>query len=327
LATEILSFTIPANAQTGQPAIAVNITLTISNKQNADGSYTVTAATGTYGTLKITGLAPVNTDGSDNKLFLNGSNLVDFGGITFVTNGTPGGAGTASSADVNFFYTGTSLSPNNSYAIDTATPTVVPTSGISVYCFCEGTRIRTPDGETPVERLKRGDLVVTADGRVRPVTWIGVQTVSTIFSDRVRTWPIRIKAGALDENVPSRDLLLSPDHALLVDGVLIHAGALVNGTSILRETNVPGVLVYYHVELDDHSLILAENTAAETFVDNVNRLAFDNWAEHKALYPNGRSVDEMPYPRAKSRRQAPPHIQAALDRRARMIGAEPAAVA
>jgi hypothetical protein len=53
-----------------------------------------------------------------------------------------------------------------------------------------------------------------------------------------------------------------------------------NGTSIVRETDVPEVFTYYHVEVDDHSLILAENTPSETFVDNVDRLNFDNWAEH-----------------------------------------------
>jgi hypothetical protein len=78
----------------------------------------------------------------------------------------------------------------------------------------------------------------------------------------------------------------------------------VNGTSVVREADVPATFAYYHVEVEDHSLILAENTPAETFVDNVDRLGFDNWAEHEALYPNGRRVNELPYPRAKSHRQS-----------------------
>jgi hypothetical protein len=71
-------------------------------------------------------------------------------------------------------------------------------------------------------------------------------------------------------------------------------------TSFVRETNVPKVFTYYHVEIDDHSLIMVENTPAETFVDNVDRLNFDNWAEHEALYPEGRRIAELLYPFAKS---------------------------
>ncbi len=172
-------------------------------------------------------------------------------------------------------------------------------------CFMPGTRIRTPNGEIAVEKLSRGDLVTTADGRAAPVAWIGRCTVSTRFADPLRVLPIRIKADALDINIPSRDLLLSPDHALFLDGVLVHAGALVNGSSIARETNVAVSFTYYHIELEDHSLILAENTPVETFIDNVDRLAFDNWQEYEALYPQRRSIVEMSYPRAKAHRQVP----------------------
>jgi hypothetical protein len=175
--------------------------------------------------------------------------------------------------------------------------------------------IRTPDGEVAVEALQRGDLLMTADGRTMPVSWIGRQTVSTSFCDPLRVLPIQIRAGALGENVPSRDLLLSPDHAILLGETLIQAGALGNGTSIARETNVPRTFTYYHVELDDHSLILAENTPVETFIDNVDRLAFDNWREYEALYPDGKPIVEMPYPRAKAHRQVPRAIREQLSRR------------
>ncbi|BBF93794.1 Hint domain-containing protein [Blastochloris tepida] len=201
------------------------------------------------------------------------------------------------------------------------------TVNIDVYCFYPGTMIRTPDGEVAVETLTRGDRVLTADGRAMPVTWIGLQTISTRFADPLRVLPIRVKAGALGDNLPVRDLLLSPDHALLVGGSLIQAGALVNGTSIVRETGVPQVFTYYHVELDDHSLILAEGVPAETFVDNVDRLAFDNWSEHQALYPNGKAISELPYPRAKAHRQVPVGVRVMLAERARAIGAAMDAVA
>jgi hypothetical protein len=105
----------------------------------------------------------------------------------------------------------------------------------------------------------------------------------------------------------------------LYDDVLIQAGALVNGSSIVRESNVPETFTYYHVELDDHSLIFAEDTPAETFIDNVDRFGFDNWTEYESLYPEGRLIIEMPYPRAKALRQVPRSIRERLTERAAML--------
>jgi Hint domain len=197
--------------------------------------------------------------------------------------------------------------------------TLMNVLGYDLSCFLAGTYIRTPDGELAIEELSRGDLVMTADGRFAPVAWIGRRSVRKAFADPQRVLPIRIKANALGDQVPSRDLLLSPDHAILVDDVLIQAGALPNMTSIVRETNVAETFTYYHVELDDHSLIFAENTPAETFIDNVDRLAFDNWDEHCELYPEGKPIVEMPYPRAKAHRQVPRSIRERLAARAALF--------
>jgi Hint domain len=193
-------------------------------------------------------------------------------------------------------------------------------------CFMADTMISTPGGKVAIQTLRRGDYVMTTDDRVAMVSWIGRQTVSTRFADPLRYLPIRIKASALSVDVPSRDLLVSPDHAILVDDVLIQAGALVNSTSIVWEANVPETFTYYHVELKDHSLILAENAPAETFVDNVDRAHFDNWREHEALYPEDKSIAEMPYPRAKAFRQVPRSIRERLAQRgAALYGAHVAA--
>jgi inosine/xanthosine triphosphate pyrophosphatase family protein len=195
-------------------------------------------------------------------------------------------------------------------------------------CYCAGTLIQTPDGSAKVETLTIGDSVVTADGRTMPVRWIGRNTVSTRFADPLRVLPIRIKAGALGDSVPVRDLLVSADHAVLVEDILIQAGALVNGVSILREKNVPETFTYYHVELADHALILAEGAPAETFVDNISRMGFDNWAEHEALYGSDPLIVEMPYPRAQSHRQVPMKISRSLWHRAcALIAAHTRAVA
>jgi hypothetical protein len=178
-------------------------------------------------------------------------------------------------------------------------------------CFYPGTRIATPTGERPVEELRRGDLVLTAAGVAAPVRWMGRQTVATAFADPARSLPVRIRAGALGEGLPRRDLLVSPGHAMLVDGVLVTAAALVNGVSIVIERDVPAVFTYHHVELADQSLILAEGAPAETFLDNAARESFDNWEEHAAL-DDGIAVSELLLPRATSARQVPAATQRRL---------------
>jgi hypothetical protein len=172
-------------------------------------------------------------------------------------------------------------------------------------CFYPGTRIATPSGERAVETLAIGDRVIDSSGNVVPIRWIGRQTISTVFADPLRVLPICVTAGALDDNLPVRDLLVSPDHALLVDDVLIHAGALVNGTTVRRYSEVPEIFTYFHIELANQALVVAEGVPAETFVDNVDRKAFDNWEEHERLIGDAAPVVELALPRAKSYRQVP----------------------
>jgi hypothetical protein len=187
-----------------------------------------------------------------------------------------------------------------------STDPITHRSEAEVVCFLRGTRIRTPDGSKPVDLLLIGDQVLTADGQIRAVRWLWRQTVVTAFADELRAYPIRIMAGALGEAVPQRDLFLSPDHAILLDGCLVQAAALVNDTTIVRVKNPEPRFVYYHVELEDHALILAEGVASETFVDNVTRRRFDNYADYEAVYGAGElAIAEMDVPRAKSARQLP----------------------
>jgi hypothetical protein len=226
------------------------------------------------------------------------------GDLDIVKNGTTY-SGFVVYNGTNYYWVSNSSAPNGQPTLNF---TSSGNSATWVLCFLAGTHIRTPDEEVAVETLKAGDLVTLADGSAAPVTWLGRQTVSTRFADPLRVQPIRVKAGALADGVPSRDLLVSPDHALLVDGILAHASALVNGVSIVREAEIPETFTYYHVELAKHSLILAENTPAESFVDNVERMNFDNWDEHTSDV----QIVEMDLPRAKSTRQVPSATKARL---------------
>jgi len=188
-------------------------------------------------------------------------------------------------------------------------------------CFYSGTHIATPAGEVAVENLAAGDLVLTSGGAAQPVVWLGRSTVSTRFADPETSSPIRIKTGALGEGLPVRDLLVSPNHALFLDGILVQANALVNGMSIVRETNLPERFTYFHVELATHELLISEGVPSESFVDNVDRMSFDNWEEHEALFRNKVGIEEMPYPRAKAARQIPATLSKMLVERATQISA------
>ncbi len=194
-------------------------------------------------------------------------------------------------------------------------------TSITLTCFLAGTMIRTAVGETAIEKLAIGDRVVTADGSMKPVKFIGRQTVAMLFSDRSKSQPVLIKAGALGVNSPARDLYVSPGHAMFVDGVLAIAGALVNGSSIVRWADVPASFSYYHVELEEHAIIFAEGAATETYCDNVPRDVFDNAAEYKALYPVARPIVQLDLPTAKSARQLPAETKRRLAARAVEIGA------
>lgn len=196
-------------------------------------------------------------------------------------------------------------------------PFTITTNFAYAICYMAGTLIATPAGEVAVETLTIGDVVLTASGETRAVRWIGRQTVTRMFADPLRSYPVRILAGAFDDNLPKRDLYVSPDHALLVDGLLVQANALVNGTSIARIERPEERFTYFHIELEDHALLLAEGTPAETFVDNVTRRRFDNYAEFEALYGKPSGIkNEIDLPRVKSVRQLPAHIARRLAERA-----------
>jgi hypothetical protein len=163
-------------------------------------------------------------------------------------------------------------------------------TGIDVtLCYVGGTRIATPHGEALVESLQPGDLVLVQSGEqmlAQPVKWVGQRRIALSAHPRPETVaPIRIQKGAFADNVPHRNLLVSPDHAILVDGKLICARQLVNGTTIRREQCIAAV-DYFHVELEQHSILLAEGLTAESYLDTGNRGFFEGSEEPFVLHPD-----------------------------------------
>ncbi|MGQ0335672.1 Hint domain-containing protein [Halomonas elongata] len=179
-------------------------------------------------------------------------------------------------------------------------------SGETVHCFAAGTMIATPEGEVAVEILQIGDSILTANGKTVPVKWVGRHTVSNAFTDPNHQ-PIRVRAGALGDGKPHQDLVVTAGHGLVIDGLVINAAVLVNGSTIdyMPWDELDELVTYYHIETENHEVILANGTEAETYIDYVDRQAFDNYAEYVALYGHETRVVEMPSHRISARRLLP----------------------
>ena len=168
---------------------------------------------------------------------------------------------------------------------------------LAVPCFCPGTLIRTISGEVRVETLAVGDHVITVAGRAEPIKWIGRRSYAARFlAGRPHLMPILIRAGALGGALPRRDLRVSPLHAMFLHGVLVPAGQLVNGSTIVQERDCLEVH-YLHIELAQHDLIWAEGAPSETFLDDDSRGMFHNAADYAARYPDPPPANRSCYPR------------------------------
>jgi hypothetical protein len=154
-----------------------------------------------------------------------------------------------------------------------------------VACFAEGTRIATDHGDIAVEALAAGMQVRSAFGGCVAVVWLGHRRTDCRRHPRPHdVWPVRIQPGAFGSAMPARELWLSPDHAVFVDGVLIPVRYLVNGRSIAQ---VPmETVTYWHVELPSHDVVLAEGLPCESYLDTGNRSAFANGGAMAMLHPD-----------------------------------------
>ena len=232
------------------------------------------------GTLNITDLPDFNgaiTDyGSSSTLVLKNYTATSY---TYA-NGVLDLSGTTSGALRVQGAGGMNLSASSFNVQQNGTDTVITAAA----CYCAGTLILTDRGEAPVETLGIGDTVITASGEHRPIRWIGHRSyIGRFLAANPNVQPIRFRVGSLGDGLPLRDLVVSPEHAMLFDAVLVPAKALVNGSTIMQERGLERV-DYFHVELDSHDVLLAEGAPSESFLDDGNRSQFHNATEHAALY-------------------------------------------
>jgi hypothetical protein len=153
-------------------------------------------------------------------------------------------------------------------------------------CFLKGTTVRTTQGDRKIENLAVGDCLPTFFGGTRPIQWIGRYQYRR--SDPAKAWvrsilPIRIARSALGPNVPYGDLYVTETHALLIDGLLVQAGNLVNDTTITRyDARDLDELEFFHIKLERHDVIYAEGAPTETLLEVDENAA--NFAEYLRQY-------------------------------------------
>jgi autotransporter passenger strand-loop-strand repeat protein len=154
-----------------------------------------------------------------------------------------------------------------------------------VPCFRRGTLIATPKGDVAVENLTANDVVLTVDGKRRRAVWIGHRTIDTSRHPRPEAvYPVRVSQDAFGPGVPRRDLWLSPEHAIYFDQALIPVRCLINGVTIIREPTP--TVDYFHIELAEHDVLLAEGLACESFLDAGNKDQFSNGGGVARLHPD-----------------------------------------
>ena len=224
--------------------------------------------------------------------FSNDSDVIDdlalnFRGLTgySIAAGTSSGQQTITINDTSGNFTFTTS--NTSLAIGSYTPASNgpldlfrdSTNGTNVAiasCFLDDVLIATPHGEVKVQEVAVGDFVsVREHGHTesRLVVWTGSRTVQLDHTAKSDEYPVRILTSAFSSLVPYRDLLVTSEHCVHVDGKLIPVRMLVNGSSIIIDTNITS-FTYHHIELDRHGILLADGLEVESYLSTGNRMNF-----------------------------------------------------
>ncbi|ARO15863.1 hemolysin-type calcium-binding region (plasmid) [Ketogulonicigenium robustum] len=177
-------------------------------------------------------------------------------------------------------------------------------------CFTSGTMILTDRGEVMIDDLRVGDLVATRDHGLQPIRWIGSRTLGLpVLIVKPNLRPIRIAAGALGAGLPVQDLLVSPQHRMLVRSkttqrMVDNAEALVPAKQLL---NVEGfdiadtlnTVKYFHLMFDAHEIITANGAETESLYPGpqaLKSLGPDAVAEIHALFPELLDAKAEPAP-------------------------------
>jgi len=202
-------------------------------------------------------------------------------GLAFV-----GGVGGFPPIGVSLTVIGTTEGPNVLYA-DLATPP----------CFATGCMIATADGPRRVETLVIGDWVTTLDHGEQQIKWAGSHRLPKVaLVANPKFTPVLVRANAVGQGCPARDIRLSPQHRILVSGwqaellfgedeILVPVIKLINDHSILFDHISDGV-TYYHIMFDQHEIVQVDGLSCESYLPGVCEVdAAETLREIVALFP------------------------------------------
>ena len=191
-------------------------------------------------------------------------------------------------------------------AIDRNAPAVGARSAGGVICFTPGTRLLTPDGPRMIETLRPGDRVSTKDNGAQPVMWSGHRrmTGARLYA-MPHLRPIRIRANAFGLGQPDGDLLVSPQHRMLVRGpaaqalfntdeVLIAAEDLLNDLSITVD-HASCDVTYVHVLMEQHQIVWANGLETESFHPSNTSLEMVDPTQRETLLSVLPGIADNPY--------------------------------
>lgn len=150
-------------------------------------------------------------------------------------------------------------------------------------CFTAGTLIATDRGSVRIEDLRVGDRVLTRDRGYRPVRWIGARRFDgNMLADHPELRPVVIPAGALGQGLPTHDLVVSPQHRILLTGdssrrfseeteILVAAVDAMDAIGARRADMAE--VVYYHILFDGHEIVLSNGWWSESFHPSKDAIA------------------------------------------------------
>lgn len=271
-------------------------TLNLGNVQSADLSALSGASINFKkggGTLLLTPSSGVNIlSFSGINGFNNAGSTIEIPGAGKVTNATYNGSTTTITTDNGYTIniSGNYTKNNNSLYQKTdgsnlyisASPTDTINghqyNDATIVCFLPGSLITTPSGTRAIEDLSVDDEIIAyIDGTTAPrrVTWAGQAhcTVRPGLPDDQAGYPVRILKDAIADGVPFKDMLITAEHCLFFDGKFVPARMLVNGRSIFFDKSITSY-DYYHIETEDHSVIMADGMLTESYLDTGNRRSF-----------------------------------------------------